>query len=276
MKNKHNKKRNTAFIYEALIKEATVAMLRAQTERKRKIVDIIKKHFSPDSELYKELKCYRSLYENQNLDRDLSERIVKEAKIAQRLVDPQGLFKQQTELIKDVNVEVSPSVFNNYVPNYKTLASIAQLFSSKLSPKSTIMLEGQIVDNMIAEAPEVRQLEEIDSVVVNKFVEKFNHKYGEGLLDEQKELLSYYITSFADNALELKFFLNEEIERLRAKLTKAQSVEEVESDDAMVEKTLKIIEKLDSFSAAPIDESVLKTVMKTQRLVKEIYNGDSS
>jgi len=112
--------------------------------------------------------------------------------------------------------------------------------------------------------------------VVNKFVEKFNHKYGEGLLDEQKELLSYYITSFADNALELKFFLNEEIERLRAKLTKAQSVEEVESDDAMVEKTLKIIEKLDSFSAAPIDESVLKTVMKTQRLVKEIYNGDSS
>ncbi len=51
MKNKHNKKRNTAFIYEALIKEVTVAMLRGQTERKRKIVDIIKKHFNPDSEL---------------------------------------------------------------------------------------------------------------------------------------------------------------------------------------------------------------------------------
>tara|TARA_R100000808_G_C2128731_1_gene138388 strand:- start:200 stop:1030 length:831 start_codon:yes stop_codon:yes gene_type:complete len=275
MKNRHNKKRNTAFIYEALIKEATVAMLRGQSERKRKIVDIIRKHFNPDSELYKELKCYRSLYENQSLDRALSEKIVREAKIAQRLVDPHGLFKQQTELIKDVNSEVSPGVFNNYVPNYKTLASISQLFSTKLSPKGAVILEGQIVDNMTAAAPPEPVIEEIDSVVVNKFVEKFNHKYGDELLEEQKELLSYYITSFADNALELKIFLNEEIVRLKTELSNAQTVEEIEADKEMVDKTLKIIEKLDAFAGSSIDESVLKTIMKTQRLVREISNGDS-
>ncbi len=275
MKNKHNKKRNTAFIYEALIKEATVAMLRGESQRKRQIVKLMKKHFRPGTELYKELQCYRSLYENQNLERGLSEKIMKETKMAQRLIDPHGLFKQQTELIKDINTEVSSGVFNNYVPNYKTLASIAQLFSTKLSPKNSVILEGQIVDNMTnlveAEVP----VEDIDSLVVNKFVNKFNEKYGEELLHEQKELLSYYITSFADNALELKIFLNEEILRLKEKLVEAKTTDEISEDSTMTEKTTQIIEKLESFSSAPIDESVLKTIMKTQKLVKEICNGDS-
>ncbi len=275
MKNKHNKKRNTAFIYEALIKEATVAMLRGESQRKRQIVKLMKKHFRPGTELYKELQCYRSLYENQNLERGLSEKIMNETKMAQHLIDPHCLFKQQTELIKYINTEDSSGVFNNYFPNYKTLASIAQLFSTKLSPKNSVILEGQIVDNMTnlveAEVP----VEDIDSLVVNKFVNKFNEKYGEELLHEQKELLSYYITSFADNALELKIFLNEEILRLKEKLVEAKTTDEISEDSTMTEKTTQIIEKLESFSSAPIDESVLKTIMKTQKLVKEICNGDS-
>ena len=34
MKNKHNKKRNTAFVFEALAREATVAIIKADIERK--------------------------------------------------------------------------------------------------------------------------------------------------------------------------------------------------------------------------------------------------
>ena len=36
MKIKHNKKRNTAFVYEILIKEATVAILKKDTKRRNK------------------------------------------------------------------------------------------------------------------------------------------------------------------------------------------------------------------------------------------------
>tara|TARA_R100001163_G_C5068338_1_gene208439 strand:- start:8570 stop:9400 length:831 start_codon:yes stop_codon:yes gene_type:complete len=275
MKNKHNKKRNTAFIYEALIKEATVAMLRGEGQKKRTIVSLMKKHFKPGSELYKELQCYRSLYENQNLDREISQKIIKEAKIAQRLVDPHGLFKQQTALIKDINTEVSSSVFGNYVPNYKTLASIAQMFSDKLSPKNAVILEGQIVENMTNSPPEEVVIEDIDSVVVSKFVQKFNDKYNDELLEEQKELLSYYITSFSDNALELKIFLNEEISRLKEHLIEAKRTDEIREDETMVEKTTQVIAKLDSYTDSHIDESLLKTVMKTQKLVKEICHGHS-
>ena len=276
MKNRHNKKRNIAFIYEILVKEVTVAVLKEEKEKKIKIVNLIRKHFNPKSLLYKELMCYRSLYENQNLERGTSEKIVKEAKIAQRLIDPDGLFKQQTDLIKDVNKELSPHVFNNFVPNYKTLATIAQLFSHKLSPKDTVILENQLIDNMIKSQEEQQNVSTIDTTVIKEFVAKFNKKYSDELLLEQKELLAFYISSFADNSLELKMFLNEEIERLKNKLIEAKSLDEISSDEIMGNKTDKIIDKLNSFSSATINDDVLTTVMKTQQLVKEIYDNVDS
>ena len=148
MKAKHNKKRNTAFVYEALIREATVAILKNDIERRNTALAIIKKHFKPGSPLYRDLECHRSLYENQGLEEDLSEKILREAKLANRLIDPQGVFKAQTELIYDINKELEPSVFGNFVPNYKHLASIAQIFSLKTSPKQQVMLEREVVKGM--------------------------------------------------------------------------------------------------------------------------------
>ena len=76
MKIKHNKKRNTAFVYEILIKEATVAILKKDTKRRNNVINIIKKHFKSDSLLRKDLECYRSLYENQSLTQLTSEKII--------------------------------------------------------------------------------------------------------------------------------------------------------------------------------------------------------
>ena len=276
MKLKHNKKRNTAFIYEALIKEATSALLKNNTEKREKIVKIIRKHFNQKSLLRRDLGCYRSLYENQSLERPICEKIVTEAKISQRLIDPHGLFKQQTELISDINKEVSRDVFANFVPNYKTLASIAQLFSDKLTPKDAIILENQIIEAMMANSHKNNEFEKIDEIIVRKFIQKFNEKYGDDLLVEQKELLSYYITSFTDNAVELKMFLNEEIKRLKEQLAKAKEFDEIKNDSVMIEKADKILEKLHSFNASTINDNVLTTVIKTQELVKEIYNNADS
>ena len=75
MKNKHNKKRNTAFVFEALAREATVAIIKGDTERKAKVISIVRKHFTGDSLLKKDLECYRSLYENQNLDETTSKKL---------------------------------------------------------------------------------------------------------------------------------------------------------------------------------------------------------
>tara|TARA_Y100000034_G_scaffold63798_1_gene77104 strand:- start:894 stop:1730 length:837 start_codon:yes stop_codon:yes gene_type:complete len=276
MKFRHNKKRNSAFVYEALIREATVAVMKGDLQRKEVAIRLIKKHFKGGTLLRKDLECHRSLYENQSLDRLTSEKILKEVKLQKRLIDPSGLFKQQSELIRDVNTELSPSAFNNFVPNYKTLATIAQIFSDKISPKDQIILENTIVDNMREALVEQQVDAPIDDVVYKTFVNKFNSKYEDDLLDEQKELLGHYISSFMDNALQLKMFLNEEVERLKRKLKEARSVEEIKGDKNMLDKTNQVIERLDSYSNETISEEVLMTVMRTQALVKEIYNDGSN
>jgi len=276
MKFRHNKKRNSAFVYEALIREATVATMKNDTQRKESAVRLIKKHFKLGTLLRRDLECYRSLYENQSLDRLTSEKILREVKIQKRLIDPSGLFKQQTTLIHDVNTELSPAAFNIYVPNYKTLATIAQIFSDKVSPKDQVILENAIAINMGELMAEQKVEVPIDNVVYKTFVNKFNSKYKDELLDEQKELLSYYISSFLDNALQLKMFLNEEVSRLKVKLEEAKNVDEIKSDKEMLNKTNQVIERLNSYSKETISEEVLMTVMRTQALVKEIYNDGSN
>lgn len=271
MRIKHNKKRNTAFVYEALIKEATIAILKKDIDKRDKVISLVKEHFKPGSVLKKDLDCYYSLLAKQNLDRLTSEKILKESKLQRRLIDMNGLFQQQSTLINDVNKELSPEVFNNFVPNYKTLASIAQIFSDKISPKSRVILENEIIQGMLATEDNV-VVENSDSLVYNTFVKKFNEKYGTELLEEQKQLLSHYISSFTDNALELKMFLNEEIKRLIQQLEEAKSIEEISNDQAMIDKTQDIISKLQGYSQTTIDDDVLMTVMKTQELVKEIYS----
>ena len=276
MKTKHNKKRNTAFVFEALVREATVAILKNDGETRDKATKLIRKHFKVGSVLKKDLDCYRSLYENQQLDRFTAEKILKEVKIQKHILDQQGLFRQQSDLIRDVNKELNLSVFGNFVPNYKTLATIAQIFSSRISPKNQIILENEIVKNMMESLEIIEEQEKIDKVIYNTFAKKFNKKYETALLDEQRELLTHYISSFADNALGLKVFLNEELARLKIKLEEAKDVAEVKSDPEMIEKTNNVIEKLDSFATTLIDDNILLTIMKTQALVKEIHSDVSN
>ena len=276
MRTRHNKKRNTAFVYEALIVEATVAILKKDHQRRDKVVDIVKKYFNSNSVLRKELDCYRSLYEGQNLNSEVSKRIIREAKLQQKLLNINKIFETQTDMIRDINKDLGVAVFNNFVPNYKTLASIAQMFSDKTSPKNQIILENIIVDNMVkkGDSPEALQ---VDKTLYNTFVGKFNNKYDTELLDEQKELLTHYISSFADNAVSLKVFLNEEILRLKTELKNSKNLQEFFNDESMSIKANTIVEKLESFSNQPVNDNLLLTVLKTQALVKEIStNGNSN
>jgi hypothetical protein len=116
-----------------------------------------------------------------------------------------------------------------------------------------------------------RNMETIDSLTLNKFIEKFNEKYAGSFLNEQETLLNAYITSFVDNGVALKMFLNEEISRLKKLISNAPAAEEIKNDPDMVEKINKIDIFLETFKSSQIDDRSLFKIMKTQELVKEIY-----
>jgi hypothetical protein len=276
MKAKHNKKRNSAFVYEALLREATAALLKKDKKRCDTIINLLKKHFKEGTHLKRDLECQRSLYESRGMEKELCQKILREATISSRLIDPEGLFKQQSALIQDINTELEPAVFNTYVPNYKTLASISQLFSFRTTPKEQVLLENEVLSYMTEIESPPPTIGAVDTLVVKTFVEKFNTKYKNSLLAEQQELLSYYISSFTDNALQLKIFLNEELTRLKIHLEEARTLEEIQADPQMVEKTNQVIEKLNSFHGDTLTDEVVMTVLKTQDLVKEIRHDGSN
>ena len=109
---------------------------------------------------------------------------------------------------------------------------------------------------------------------MNKFLEKFNTKYSDVLSENQRTLLTKYISSFSDNGLELKTYLNEEIGEIKSKINELAENKEV-CDSQMKKSVDRVLEILDSHSDRPIDEEMLKDILKFQDLVKEMENHDN-
>ena len=203
MKLKHNKKRNTAFIYEALSRCLTEAIVKKDKDRKNI------NFFSA------------SLFLILNLEE---------------------IFSQQSSMIKKINKELGKDFFSVFTPNYKSLANISHIFNKKTDARSRVILERKLV-------------------TYKMYVNKFNEKYDDKLIEEQKNLLTMYITSFNDDGVEFRYFLNEELGRIKQKLTdKCEEKPEL----------ISVLEKFDNIKTSKFSDSDLQMILKGQQLVKEL------
>ena len=116
----------------------------------------------------------------------------------------------------------------------------------------------------------IQEMKPIDDLTFKTFVEKFNTEYSGKLINEQKELLTKYISSFIDNGIELKIFLNEELGRLKKIVTESASMEEVKNDEEMSEKTKKVLEIIEDFKNHKIGKELIEKILKIQNLASEI------
>ena len=271
---KHNKKRNSAFLYEALVQELTKSIVSKNTEEKNKIVKIIKESFGKNSLMYQELKLYRSISETNNVDTLTAEKIINEAKRQHSQINSEKLIEEQVSLVRKIRKTLSQDMFSNFVPNYKSLASIYQIFNNTQKIKSKILLENEMANKMTSKVIE-EKMEPIDNLVFKSFVKRFNEKYEENLLSEQKEMFSKYILSFSNNGVEFNSFLNEEIGRLKEKINESLKTEEVSEDDEMTQKTKEIYELLESYKTKKPDENMILEIAKIQELAREFSSNGS-
>ena len=274
-RNRHNKKRNTAFLYEALLKEVTKAIISGDKETKRTAISILKESFAPKTILSEELELYKTLLETKEVDNLVAEKIVFQVRQARNDISESDIVEAQNRLISRVNKELSSGVYSNFVPNYKNLATVSQLFSTdegNASIKSGVLLEQKIVTSMMEgiNTPEVPKMKPIDNLVFKSFVSKYNKEYSSGILKEQKELLNRYILSFSDNGVDISIYLNEELGRLHNALSDSLKTKEIKTDTTMLESTNKVISMIDGFRKTPIDKNLVEDVLKIQNLVNEI------
>ncbi len=123
---------------------------------------------------------------------------------------------------------------------------------------------------IVKEEKQNKILEHSDNLLFKTFSAKFNEKYS-SLLNEQKILLSKYVSSFEHNSIDFKIYLNEEIQRLKTNLTEALEIDEIKADQNMVAKTKQTVEFLDKFKEVKeISHDMLQKILKIQQFVSEV------
>ncbi len=271
---KHNKKRNTIFLYEALVRELTRATVEKDQDRRETILSIVKEHFSNNTTMGREVRIYKNILETKDTKTTIAEKILSESKIEYSVLDKKQIFIEQSQMISKINKELSKGVFTTFVPNYKNLATLHQVFNNlDLSAKQRVLLEEEALQLMVEGTQEVekKELKHIDNLVFKSFVERFNNEYT-GLLEEQKTLLSRFIASGVGEDLEFQIYLNTEIGRLKEEVSVAKETKEFVEDNEMTEKADQVLGLLETFSQKPLEDGDLKKILKIQELAREIKN----
>lgn len=264
-KHKHNKKRNTAFLFESLIKELTKAVVYENKQQQKAISHLIREFFNKNNVLNKELNLYKQLYETKEFPKEIAEKLVNSIKEEHGKLNETDIYNEQSRLIAKINKSFGAGVYNNFLPNYKTLATISQIFNKSVEPRQKVLLEQELIGNITGKLlVENKKTEVYDAAVINRFVERFNETYNGALLTEQKSLLSKYINS-AEDDLELKLFLNEELHRLKTEITAIKSLDESGN-------VQKIYESLDEFKFEDVNDELIKRLMYIQQFVHEVKN----
>jgi len=268
---KHNKKRNTAFIYEVLVREIIKQTINQNKEKRDIVIGVVKEAFKKGTGLRKELDLYKTLMDTNNLNERVAEKLMFEVGRQHKQLDQEKIFKEQSNAISSINKNISKDVFNNFVPNYKSLATIAQIFGNSVTPKTKVLLETKVIQNL-SESPEAKNKKKnISPLVIKTFTHRFNETYSD-LLEEQKDLLSKYVSSFQDDGTEFKFSLNEEIGRLKEVVNSSYNLNEIKQDKHLQVKLDEVDNILNNFNKEPVNKEKFLQVLKIQNLAKELQS----
>ena len=224
---KHSKYKNTAILFEILVRKLTSESL---TSDKSLTIDIIKKYFGKNTEMSKELQLYNSLIKEQVKSEARALDFIRTCKSAHSTLNKSTLKRQRYNLVKTISEKFNfQKVSKIRINNYKTLASIYKLFeyAEVDNPKQLMESKDVIVDHLIInDTPKT----EVDKIIEtyksqNKdlrllsytlLVDKFKEKYS-GLNESQKNLLNKYITHVNDTE-SLKAYFTKIIPGIKSKL----------------------------------------------------------
>ena len=274
---KHSKYKNTGILFEMLVRKLTSETLSSD---KSITIDIIKKYFSKNTELTKELQLYNALVKEQFKSEARAIDYINNVKTAYKKLNQSTLRRQRYNLVKEISENF---VFENmskiHITNYKALASIYMLFEYDATATTKQLLECKnvILDHMLLTD---RKIEEIDPVIESfskqekamrlltykLMIDKFNTRYS-GLNESQKQLLNKYITNVNDTEA-LREYIQTVIPTL--KKTLAQHSKQI-TDKVTQIKVQKLSEMLCNVeNMKKIKESHVLSLLRYMDLVNEL------
>jgi hypothetical protein len=252
----YNKKRNTYFLFEALVNGFASKQISSPGTGEEEFVALSRRFFEPESQL----KIERELYETvlnlrgSGLIHEEILHVLRECKARRGKVHGKTLFEEQTSVLNGLYESFGEDALSFEVDSYKLLANTKQYFDS---------------DDLIESVRFERLLcEEIESEPESEILSE--PPVGEAVpveSDEQKTLVGLYEAKNPGFAL----FLHDEIRRIRPILREASICPECTSCDLeMKGKVVQVLHMLEDFKTRPVERSDVKFFVKVQALAKEL------
>lgn len=273
MSQSHNKKKNTALLFEFLTYEISDSLVKEDNKRSEAALKILKKYFKKNSELFKEYRIARALLSMRSVSEKTADTILSEAREAVKNLNNDLINESKRKLSRDIHFKIGESFYDHAIKDYKDFATVQQLFelwksnisineSSANTIKTKFELEEVLKQRMTKEefdesqhlmlseqSPGVRRL------IIKKMIERFNEKYGTKLNESQKRILKMFMSENRDKTvIPLLRDIKETTEYEIDKWIKTNSESEFINEKLLETKKLILEEKYDTLN----EETVIR------------------
>ena len=287
MKVKHSKFKNTAILFELLVKQITHEVLSNSTKNVSE--KIIKEFFSSNKELAKELRLYNQIVKEKYSSIDDAKLFLEEVAKERVKLDENKLNREKYNLIKTIKESYDLDKFlSSNLQNYKLLASVYKIFENKtlgrkveirdfIDSNNTIL--EHVTNKRIATKPAdtlyesfKQQSEDLRLLTYKLLIENFNKKYS-NLDDSQKGLLREFINNVTNTSTFPKF-IEEETKKVLSNLVKESKGITDKVTKIKISEMIKLY-KSDKFLKENQEKQV-SVLMLTYELLKEVKNVNST
>lgn len=274
---KHSKYKNTAILFEMLVRKLTSETL---SSNKTVTADLIKKYFGKNTELSKELYLYNTLIKKPFISEAQSLDYIRTTKLAHSKLNQGLLRRQRYNLIKEISEKfIFKNMSKMHISNYKVLASAGIIFDYEETdnPKQLMECKSVIIQHTKPVKKQDKQpdpalllfesqTKDMRLLTYKLIVDKFNKKYS--VLDtNQKQLLNKYIVNVNDTAA-LKEYIQVVIPKIKQQLvTQSKHV----TDNVTKIKVKKLSEMLCTVeNMKTIKESHVLSLLRYYDLIREL------
>ena len=287
MKVKHSKFKNTAILFELLVKQITHEVLSNSTKNISE--KIIKEFFSSNKELAKELRLYNQIVKEKYSSIDDAKLFLEEVAKERIKLDENKLNREKYNLIKTIKESYDLDKFlSSNLQNYKLLASVYKIFETKtlgrkveirdfIDSNNTIL--EHVTNKRIANKPTdtlyesfKQQSEDLRLLTYKLLIENFNKKYS-NLDDSQKGLLREFINNVTNTSTFPKF-IEEETKKVLSNLVKESKTVNDKVTKIKISEMIKLY-KSEKFLKENQEKQV-SVLMLTYELLKEVKNVNSA